>query len=150
MQFSPWKKNAAAAALALSLVLCALVGSAGERASAPAAPEGGTREARLAYVASLGWQVSGEETAEEAALPERFDGVYEDYQRLQTACGFDLTPYAGRTVTRYSYQVANYPSAAGEVRLDLLVLEGRIIGGDVRTAALDGFMGTLAYPEDSA
>lgn len=143
-----WKQASASAALALSLVLCALAGTYGTHVSGSVLPAGGTQGDRLAYVASLGWQVAQEdETVEAVALPERFDGACAEYQQLQRSCGFDLTPYAGKTVTRYSYRVTNYPAAVGEVRLDLLVLENQIIGGDVRTAALDGFMSSLEYPK---
>lgn len=126
------------AALALSMLLCAAAGQLNQR------PEGATREQRLSYISSLGWETEGEERQEEVSLPQRFTGVYVDYLELQRRAGFDLTPYAGRTLTRCSWRVSNYPGTEDVVLLDLLVCDGHIVGGDLRSTALDGFMVPLA------
>jgi hypothetical protein len=92
------------------------------------------------YVRNLGWVID-EKPAEQAsvALPVQFDAVHEEYNKLQKLAGFDLTDYLGKTVTRYTFAVKNFDGAAG-VRANVLVYRGNIIGGDVMTAALDGFM----------
>lgn len=129
-----WRRILAAAALSLSLLLCAAAGRMNQR------PVGATEQERLDYIASLGWELTGEEMCEEVSLPDRFSGIYLDYLALQQESGFDLTPYAGRTVLRSSWQVSNYPGASDVVLLDLLVCDGHVIGGDLRSTALDGFM----------
>ncbi|MCD8190639.1 MAG: DUF4830 domain-containing protein [Clostridiales bacterium] len=142
-----WRKLLAAAALALSLAMCAVAGQLGAVSAVSGELDGATAEARAAYIASLGWTVSPEEEQEQVTLPASFGDAYADYLAIQAECGFDLTAYAGQTVTRYSYTVTNYPTGESDIRLDLLVCQGQIVGGDVRTADLAGFMHSLVYPE---
>ena len=134
-----WRKTLAAAALTLSLLLCAAAGRLNQL------PRGATTQERMDYAASLGWELAGEEQQEEVSLPDHFSGVYVDYLELQRRSGFDLTPYAGRTLTRCSWQVGNYPGTTDVVILDLLVCDGHIVGGDLRSTALDGFMVGLVH-----
>ncbi len=141
-----WRKVFTVAALGLSLLLCAAAGQIGSAEPALASPDGSTPQARLAYILSLGWEVEEGETDDQVALPASFGPSYDSYLALQKENGFDLAPYAGQTVTRYCYRVTNYPDSDCPVLLDLLVYQGQIIGGDVRTAALDGFMRSLVFP----
>lgn len=143
-----WRKFVAAVALALSLAMCALAGQINESAAALSTGlDGSTPEARMAYLSSLGWSVAPEERNDQVSLPAEFNGNYTDYLAIQKECGFDLTPYAGQTVTRYSYTITNYPTSEEGVQLDLLVLQNQIIGGDVRSTDLSGFMHSLNYPQ---
>ena len=82
----------------------------------------------------------------EVVIPQVFDDVYENYNAMQLRCGFDLSEYKGRQVELYTYSLSEYPGFDGEVMCDLLVLGGKVIGGNIYTAALDGFMhGLRAY-----
>jgi hypothetical protein len=125
--------------LAFSLLLCAAAG----RLNTAARPNGATAAQRLEYIASLGWEVRGEEQCEEVSLPEDLNGIYGDYLELQRQAGFDLTPDAGQTLISCCYQVSNYPGTSDTVVLDLLVADDTIVGGDLRSTALDGFMTSL-------
>ena len=146
--FQPlWRKLFTVAALLVSLLLCAAAGQLSDAQAAPSCPEGSTPQQRLDYILSLGWEVHDGERCEEVVLPEVFGSSYDSYLTLQRECGFDLSPYAGQTVQRYCYEVTNYPGGEGTVLLNLLVYQGQIIGGDVRTTALDGFMQSLAFPK---
>ena len=69
------------------------------------------------------------------AIPEEWDGVYETYNALQREGGFDLRPYKGKICTRHTYLL---PEQGG--RGNVLVYNGAVIGGDVCSVALDGFM----------
>ena len=40
----------------------------------------------------------------------------------------------------------NYPDSSEEVRINLLVYQGKVIGGDVSSTQLDGFIQGLARP----
>ena len=51
----------------------------------------------------------------------------------------DLAPFAGKTCRQWIYQVNNYPEE-GTVRATVLVYEGQIIGGDISSTELDGFL----------
>lgn len=143
-----WRKFIAAIALALSLAMCAVAGQINNSAAVLSTGlDGSTPEARIAYLSSLGWTVAPEEQSDQVSLPAEFGGSYADYLSIQKECGFDLTPYAGQTVTRYSYTITNYPTSEEGVQLDLLVLQDQIIGGDVRSTDLSGFMHSLNYPQ---
>lgn len=142
-----WKDLSAVLALTAAFALC-LIGGQLEPAAVTAAALARTESDRAAYLAGLGWEVTGLPTTEEVALPETFGTEYEEYLALQTAGGFDLLPYAGQTVTRYSYPIGNYPTGTDTVFADLLVLEGEIIGGELRSAELDGFMAPLTAREE--
>ncbi len=52
-----------------------------------------TTEARVEYLASLGWEVDpASETATEIVLPDEMGGVLAEYNELQKQQGFDLSP----------------------------------------------------------
>ncbi|MDD4699429.1 MAG: DUF4830 domain-containing protein [Oscillospiraceae bacterium] len=93
------------------------------------------------YIKSFGWEIdetSGE--GNDVLIPSEFNDVYKQYNALQLSQGFDLTKYRGLTVTRYTYNVTNYPDYPKNVKINLLVYEGRVIGGDICSISLDGFI----------
>lgn len=103
-----------------------------------------TNDDRLAYIGSLGYSVAPEPLSEkQVVIPETFDDTYAQYNALQQQCGFDLTGYMGETVTQYVYSLLEYEDAQ-DVQLELLVHNGKVIGGSVYTVAIDGFMRGLS------
>ena len=117
----------------------------------PAEPReffGETNEERLEYLSSFGWQVE-QEPAEtrEVMIPKEFNDVYQNYNAMQQAQGFDLAPYSGQVVTQYKYLITNYQNET-EVYATLLVYGRLIIGGDVACGKVDGFM--HGFAKDSA
>ncbi len=72
----------------------------------------------------------------EIAIPEGFGKVYENYNNLQKEAGFDLTPYRGMTVLRYSFRLheKDYTTA------NILICDGKICGGDILNPSLGGNM----------
>ncbi|MBQ8974696.1 MAG: DUF4830 domain-containing protein [Oscillospiraceae bacterium] len=106
-----------------------------------------SNENRVEYLQSLGWEVVDEPLEEqEITIPKEFNDIYSQYNELQKTQGFDLQEYAGMRVTRYTYQVTNYPNNSDTVVADILVYKNQVIGGDVQSTALDGFMQGLEYP----
>lgn len=105
-----------------------------------------TNQERLGFIAQFGWEVE-EEPCEimDVVVPKEFDEVYENYNEIQKSQGLDLSRYRGKQVKRYTYRVVNYPDCGDEVRLNLLVAESKVVGGDVCSLALDGFMHGLRY-----
>lgn len=102
---------------------------------------GETNAQRIAFLQSFGWQVAEEpEEVMEVLIPKEFDEVYTRYNALQKEQSCDLTRYAGRRCKRYSYSVANYPGQNENIRANLLIYNGRIVGGDVCSLSADGFM----------
>ena len=76
----------------------------------------------------------------EVIIPNEFDSVYAKYNDIQKAQNLDLTKYRNKRVKRYTYEVTNYPGRSDGVRVNLLVYEDKVIGGDVSTVELEGFM----------
>lgn len=101
-------------------------------------------EGRCAYLASLGYRADpASEELREVRLPETFDALLEDYNALQLAQGWDLRAARGKPCLCCSYDLVGYPGRDGRVIATLYLFRGRVIGGDVHTAAVDGFMRPL-------
>lgn len=104
--------------------------------------------ARVKYLASIGWEVEGAPVSEQLVrLPKEFPPVLEDYNRLQQQQGFDLKPHAGKEVSVYTYRVLNHESPE-EVFCCLYLRKNRVIGGDVHSASVTGFMDGLLSIEN--
>lgn len=135
-----------AAALALLLFLY------GDKESSPAAKSGdgivlraANEEERQFFISQFGWQTTGEPVeVTEVFIPEEFDEVYTRYNETQKKDnGLDLSKYKGKRVKRWTYAVTNYPGYENSedcVRINLLVYSGLVVGGDVCSTELDGFM----------
>ena len=103
-------------------------------------PAGETNEQRLAFLLGYGWEADTEAVeVREITIPDVFDDVYLKYNEVQKAQGMDLERYRGKTCRQWIYNVTNYP-AQGTVHASLLVLDGKIIGGDLSSTELDGFL----------
>lgn len=134
------RKIVLALAVTLVALTAVLVATHVSSHSMSGLPAGETNEERLSFLASWGWQAE-EEPLEmrEVLIPAEFDDVYLRYNEVQIAQGMDLRPFAGRTCSQWVYRVTNHPSGQ-EVRASLLVLDGHIVGGDLSTAELGGFL----------
>ena len=98
-------------------------------------------EDHLTFLRQFGWEVDPEPLeVSEVVIPEEFSEVYEAYNAIQKSQGLDLSKYAGKACKKWGYQVTNYPQSGENVRATLLILDGKVIGGDISSAALDGFM----------
>lgn len=92
------------------------------------------------FVRGLGWQIDENPLeVQEVTLPSTFDPVYTNYNLLQNQAGFDLSEYAGKKLVRYTFEIKNFHDMQG-VRANVLVYQGKIVGGDLMTVAIDGFM----------
>lgn len=96
--------------------------------------------ARLDFINACGWMVDGNGELEEIVLPQTFNEVYTQYNELQKKQGYDLSKYCGETVKQYTYRVLNHKSGGENVFLHLLVRDDQVIGGDVCSTELNGFM----------
>ena len=107
----------------------------------PADFAGNSNPERILFLEQNGWQVEEEPVfIFSVRIPSDFDDVYRNYNQIQLEQGFDLSSYKGKEVERYQYKVMNYPNFTGEVRANLLVFHGKIVGGDICSLTLDGFM----------
>ena len=145
-RFSKRKAFLAIAGLA-ALVVCFLLLFNGRTASGDSV-NAADNEERIAYLQSLGWEVSSEplETLS-VSLPDPLCEPYLSYNALQLAQGFDLNAYCGRTLQRYTYAVTNYPGRTSGCQADLYLCNNAIVAGDIVCTGENGFMAGLAFPE---
>lgn len=92
----------------------------------------------------FGWEVAA--TPVNSEVFELKSGLSQSYLTLQQEAGFDLSDDMGWMVSRYTFEVVNYPTGETGVLADVLVRDGQVIGGDIRTSDLGGFMHSLIYP----
>ena len=133
----------------LALIALILIVAQAKRQDSPAdsAITAPTDSERTAYLASLGWTVDPSPTETLAfTLPNPLNASYEEYNQLQQEQGFDLAPYAGMQVKRYSYNVTNYPGRPQQVQADLYLCGDTIIGGSILYWGEGAFVDTLVYP----
>ena len=106
-----------------------------------------TREDRVAFIGRFGVRVDAD--SEESCpftMPESFDRVIVGYNELQKRQGLDLSKYAGKRVTRYTYEVENYKSEE-QVLVNLFVYRGKVVACDISTADPEGFVLPLTQVE---
>lgn len=142
---------AIAAAVAVIVILAVVLNLSAQPSpqTAQSAPmtEADPNEQRIAFLESFGWQVQSEPTqTQQVRIPEEFNEVFTRYNRLQQSQGFDLAPYAGKTAKRYIYTITNYPGDDETHLATILVYKGKIIGGDVSSAAQGGSIHGFAMP----
>lgn len=100
-----------------------------------------TNEDRVEFLAQFGWQVENEpDEVEEVTVPQVFNKVYSRYNEIQLEQGLNLLDYAGKECSRVTYTVTNYPDKQQKVNANLLIYNGSVIGGDISSAELGGFM----------
>ena len=80
----------------------------------------------------------------EVTVPESFDKIFSSYNEIQKRQGLDLSKYKKKNVTRYTYKITNYDGYDGTVYANILVYRNKVIGGDVCSADVKGFMHGLA------
>lgn len=100
-----------------------------------------TTEGRAEYLSGLGWEIDlSSEEMQDTVMPRSFEGAMLEYCKLQIQQGFNLDRYAGMSCQIYSYRVTNYPNGDANVIVQLIICDGNVIGGDIHSPALDGFM----------
>ena len=141
------KKIAMILAAAAVLIVGAFLLFGGEDAAPTAAPNVSNNDARVAFLKDFGWDVTTSPAeSSQVRVPEKGSEVFDRYNALQKSQGYDLTPYAGKTVMRYVYQVNNFPDATEPVYATLLIYKNQVIGGDVTNTAAKGAVQGFAMP----
>ena len=99
------------------------------------------------FLAQFGWVVdAGSAETREVTIPAEFDKVFAGYNELQKSQGLDLSKYKKKAVTRYTFTVTNYENYDGTVYANVLVYRGRVIGGDICSADVSGFIHGFEKP----
>lgn len=96
------------------------------------------------FLFNLGWETDSKHiTSQNSVLPVEFDSVFEEYNKLQIQQGCDLVNYAGKEIIVYTAPILNYGNTTENIFATILVHNRKIIGGDIHSANLNGFMHTL-------
>ena len=97
-----------------------------------------------AFLADLGWETeSADVQTENSTLPEQFDDVFTEYNSLQLQQGCDLSKYLGKEITVYTVPIKNYGDSSQNVYATIIIHKNKVIGGDIHSAEMNGFMHTL-------
>lgn len=91
------------------------------------------------FLEDRGWQVGALLSEEMLWLPEGEDPTWTSYYALQRENGFLMEKYAGKEVQKFSFRIDNHPDGENAYA-NLYWYDGAIIGGDVLSPALNGFM----------
>lgn len=105
---------------------------------------------RLSFLSQFGWEVDQDPVeVREVIIPAEFDAAYEKYNEMQKEHGLDLSKYCGKRAKRWTYEVKNYPGYEDSdlVQVNIFVLDGIVIGGDVCSLETNGFMQSFIYPQ---
>lgn len=137
---------AAAAALILAAIL--LLSGDGSESAPTAAPSASANDGRVQFLKDFGWEVTTSPTESgQVKIPKESSEVFDRYNLMQKGQGYDLSPYAGKHVMRYVYQVNNYPGATAPVYATVLVHKNQVIGGDVTDTSPGGKIRGFKMPE---
>ena len=102
-----------------------------------------------AFLSQFGWVVdAGSVETREVTIPAEFDKVFAGYNELQKSQGLDLSKYKKKTVTRHTFTVTDYEGYEGTVYANVLVYRNRVIGGDICSADVNGFIHGFEKPAE--
>jgi len=100
-----------------------------------------TNEDRINFLKQFEWEVNSEAVEMvEVIIPSEFDIVYKKYNEVQKVQKLNLEKFRNKAVKRYTYEITNYPNYSGTVYANILVYKDKVIGGDICSAEINGFM----------
>ena len=73
-------------------------------------------------------------------MPDEFDKIFAAYNEIQKNQGLDLAKYKRKKLTRYTFEVTNYEGYDKKVFANVLVYRGNVVGGDICSADVEGFV----------
>ncbi len=95
----------------------------------------------VVFLSKFGWEVEKEPyDVATVTIPAEFDRIFTAYNNIQLRQGMDLSHYKQKSVSRYTYKVTNYPDYEGCVYANVFVYKDKIIGGDICSADVNGFL----------
>ena len=92
----------------------------------------------------MGYKVNREipEEQKQIEIPYVFSDIYKQYNEIQQKAGYGLEKYAGSKAELYTYSLI-YENRT-DVYAHLLVVDGKIIGGDISALSVtNGFINPL-------
>jgi hypothetical protein len=99
---------------------------------------------RVAFLNEQGWIVKPDPiSTEEVTIPTEWGSDFADYLALEKSQGFDLERYAGENAEVFTYAVLNYPDYPENVTANMIIKDGKLIGGEVMLSTEGGFIQAL-------
>lgn len=96
---------------------------------------------RIVFIKNSGYTLlSAEPETKAVKIPETFSDVYNNYNEIQRLAGYDLSDYKGCEVVIYTYKIETPQGYSGDCVFNMIVYNDRVIGGDVSSRILGGFM----------
>ena len=135
-------------AIAAGIIGIVLLFGGSSDAQTTSAPAGSNNDARVKFLQSFGWDVeSSPVESSQVRIPENTSEVFDRYNQLQKANGYDLSKLAGKNAMRYVYKINNYPGATDPVYATVLVHKNTIVGGDVTDTSPNGKIQGFKMPQ---
>ena len=135
-------------AIAAGIIGIVLLFGGSSDAQTTSAPAGSNNDARVKFLQSFGWDVDSSPTeSSQVRIPENTSEVFDRYNQLQKANGYDLSKLAGKNAMRYVYKINNYPGATDPVYATVLVHKNTIVGGDVTDTSPNGKIQGFKMPQ---
>ena len=141
------KKKISNILLVLVLVItlfCLVVFKSSDKATPVTLQPGTDTLERVAFIENMGYKVNKDipEEVKEIEIPHVFNDIYKQYQEIQKKAAYDLEKYAGSKATLYTYSLI-YEDRT-DVCAHLIVVEGKIVGGDISALSVEnGFINPL-------
>ena len=113
---------------------------------------GDTHKKRLDYLSNLGCEIIDEQAqSKKITIPSEFSDVYKTYNKLQKSSGYDLSQFKGEGCIVYTYRVKRFADFSDKdfANANLIVYNGRIIGGDISSSKINGKMYPLKKYEET-
>lgn len=99
-----------------------------------------TNTERIEFLNTQGWIVKPDPISKEnVTIPSEWNDVYSEYAELQRSQGFDLEDHKGKEAQLISYMVLNYPGHTENVLANMLIVDNRLIGGEITLDEENGF-----------
>ncbi len=99
------------------------------------------------FLSQFGWTVDGANVkSAKVTIPAEFDKVFAAYNEIQRAQGLDLSKFKKKELTRYTFEVTNYKGYDGKVYANVLVYRNKVVGGDICSADVTGFVHGFESP----
>ncbi len=131
---------AAAFCLAIAIIFVSFPNSASDVLNTNVNTSAKSTDEHIDFLNAFGYNVSEKPVQiQEIVIPEQFSSEYEKYNEFQKLSGFDLSKFKTYRVKKYTYKILNYDSD-DEVVANLIVYNNKVIGGDISSTSLGGFV----------
>ena len=131
----------AALCLAVAVVCVVTPGGASDVLNSNVNTAASSVKDHIDFLSAYGYSVGDKPVQiQEIIIPEQFSEEYEKYNDMQKLSGFDLSKFKSKRVKKYTYKVTDYKDSDDEVVANVIVYNNKVIGGDISSTTLGGFM----------